>query len=232
METGSRKEMVRSVGFRFGSLRRGADCQSMNSVESCSAQNSRSSSSVRNSGTGLFFALGIGIPFFAVHVSNGDDTQERTADRERNEEVSPDAGLPDCVVPFLPLRVTNVAANDQGFMEEHIFGFFRSDPMPSPVLVRVAFLPFKPVTAIQRVFTFRQHPSIYLAYTARKRAKRALVGAQPLSFTRLDNRHRTPLLSVQSRMRSAPIAGHVPRPHGLACLSYFAVIRASAAACL
>jgi len=57
METGSRKEMVRNEGFSFGSLRRWADCQSMNSVESCPTQNSRSSSSDRNSGTEILFVL-------------------------------------------------------------------------------------------------------------------------------------------------------------------------------
>src|SRR5437764_14402720 len=50
METGNRKEIVRNVGFRFGSLRRVADVKSMNSVESCSAQNLRSLSSEGNSG--------------------------------------------------------------------------------------------------------------------------------------------------------------------------------------
>jgi len=66
METGSRKEMVRNEGFRLESLRRWADRQSMNSVESCPAQNSRSSSSDRNSGK-LFFVLGIGISLLSVH---------------------------------------------------------------------------------------------------------------------------------------------------------------------
>src|ERR1035437_10424362 len=169
METGNRREIVRSVGFRFGSLRRWADCQSMNSVESCSAQNSRSLSSDRNSGRGFVFVLGIGIPFFSVHVPNGDYTQKRTADRERNEQVSPAAGLPKCVIPPLLPGVAHIAANGQGFIEKHIFGFFRGDLMPLPILVRVAFIPFKPGTSIQRVFTFRHDFSIYLIYTPRNR---------------------------------------------------------------
>src|SRR4051812_30271197 len=101
MDTGNRREIVRRVGFRFGNLRRSADFQSMNSVESCSAQNLRSLSSDRNSGTGFLFVLGISIPFLSVHVSNRDYPHERAANRKRNEQTSPAAGLPKCIIPFL-----------------------------------------------------------------------------------------------------------------------------------
>src|ERR1035437_2883612 len=111
METGSRTEMVRNVGFRFGNLRGAAVCQSMNSVESWSAQNSRSSSSDRNSGAAFFFVIGIGVPFTSIHVADGDYPQQRTANSEHNEQASSAAGLPECVVPFLLLRMTDIGAN-------------------------------------------------------------------------------------------------------------------------
>src|ERR1035441_9838433 len=88
--------MVRSVGFRLGDVRRPADRQSMNSVESWFAQNSRSSSSDGNSGTGFsfIFVFGIGILFSSIHVPNGDYAHQRTADGEGHEQASPAVGLP------------------------------------------------------------------------------------------------------------------------------------------
>src|SRR5690349_19801386 len=125
--------MVRRVGFRFGNLRRAADFQSMNSVESCSAQNLRSLSSDRKSGTGLFFVLGIDIAFLLIHVSNRYYTHQRAPDGECHEQESPRAGLAERIVPSLYLGVPNVAAHYQRFVEKYIFGLFRSDSVPLPV---------------------------------------------------------------------------------------------------
>ena len=77
------------------------------------------------------------------------------ADSERNEQVSSAAGLPKCVIPFLPLGVAYIASNDQGFIEKHIFGFLRCDSMSFPVLVGVGLIPFKTGTGIEWVFVFR-----------------------------------------------------------------------------
>src|ERR1035437_1348096 len=67
--------------------------------------------------------------------------------------------------------MAHIAAHDQGFIEKHTFGFFRGDLMPLPVFVRVAFIPFKPGTSIQRVSAFRHDFSIYLIYTPRNRVR-------------------------------------------------------------
>ena len=67
METGSRSEIVRSVGFRFGSRTRSPLLQSMNSDESCSAQKARSAFSERNLGS--FFELGIYLSFLVAHIA-------------------------------------------------------------------------------------------------------------------------------------------------------------------
>src|ERR1035438_4851669 len=148
--------MVRSVGFRLGDVRRPADRQSMNSVESWFAQNSRSSSSDGNSGTGFsfIFVFGIGILFSSIHVPNGDYAHQRTADGEGHEQESPAVGLPKRVVPLLAPGVAGIATHDQGFVEEHALGLFGANSMPLPVLVRVCFVPFKTGTCIERTFAF------------------------------------------------------------------------------
>src|ERR1017187_4399512 len=176
MKTGSRKEIVRSVGFRFGNVRRPPFRQSMNSVESWFAQNSRSSSSDRNSGTGFIFVFGISISFSSIHVPNGDYAHQRTADGERHEQASPTAGLPKGVVPFLPPGVADVAAHDQGLVEEHVLSLFRADSMAVPVFLRVGFVPFKTGTGIEWIFAFRHITSIYLPYTRSKTSQKS--GAQ------------------------------------------------------
>lgn len=71
METGSRSEIVRSVGMSCGNFCRLAVRQSMNSVESWPLQNLRSSSSDWNSGIG-FFRDGHRRSS-SIHVSHGDD---------------------------------------------------------------------------------------------------------------------------------------------------------------
>src|ERR1039457_7291032 len=148
----------------------------MNSVESWFAQNSRSSSSDRNSGTGFIFVFGIGISFSSIHVPNGDYAHQRTADGERHEQASPTAGLPKGVVPFLPPGVADIAAHDQGLVEEHILSLFGADSMTLPVLVPIGFVPFKTGTGIEWILAFRHVPSIYLPYTLSKTSQKG--GAQ------------------------------------------------------
>jgi hypothetical protein len=43
--------------------------------------------------------------------------------------------LPESVIPLFPLRMAVIAANNQRFIEEDIFGFFRSDSMSIPILL-------------------------------------------------------------------------------------------------
>lgn len=166
METGSRREMVFKDGLRFGNLRRRPACQSMNSVESFSAQNSRSFSSDRNSGI-RFFVLGIGLLLFAVHVANRYDSDQVAPNGERNKQISLASRLAQGVVSLLALRITWVAANDQRLIEKHIFGFFRSDLMPIPILLNVGFIPIKSGTFVERVVRlcqkFQYTSSIYSA---------------------------------------------------------------------
>ena len=56
--------------------------------------------------------------------------------------------------------MTDIATNDQGFREEYVLGFFWGDLMALPVFLRVALVPFKTSTSIQRVFAFRHPTSI------------------------------------------------------------------------
>jgi len=87
MATGSRMEIVRSVGFRVGNLVRLPLDQSTYSVESCVAQNSRSSSSVQNLGI-VFFITFVGIKLFAVHVSCRDHPNEIPSDCKGEKQES------------------------------------------------------------------------------------------------------------------------------------------------
>src|SRR4051794_37758235 len=61
----------------------------------------------------------------------------------------------------------DVGPDDQRFVEEDVFRFFRSDLMPLPVLVRIRLVPIEPGTSIERVLTLRHAISISLAYTRR-----------------------------------------------------------------
>jgi hypothetical protein len=90
--------MVRSEGFRFGKLRRRAEVQSTNSVESCFDQNCRSSSSDLNAGTVLrlvFTAIfPINFPLLPIHIPHRDNANEVPTDREGREQQPAATRLP------------------------------------------------------------------------------------------------------------------------------------------
>jgi hypothetical protein len=136
MDTGKRREIVRSDGFRFGNRRLWAACQSIKSVESCSAQKLRSSSSERNLGI-CFFVLPIEFLLSAIHVSHRDHSNQLPPNSENNEQV---------------LRMANIAANDQGLVEENIFGFLRCDLMPLSIVLAIPFVPIEACALIQRLY--------------------------------------------------------------------------------
>jgi hypothetical protein len=106
--------------------------------------------------------FGIGIPFSSIHVPDGDYAHKGSADGERHEQVSPAAGLPKRVVPFFPPGVSDIAAHDQGLVEEDVLSLFGADSMPLPVLVRVCFVPFKTGAAIEEIARFR-HITEYIS---------------------------------------------------------------------
>ena len=56
--------------------------------------------------------------------------------------------------------MTNITANYQGLIEEQIFGFFRRDPVPFPILMNIRFVPIKSDALVERVPTFRHDSSI------------------------------------------------------------------------
>src|SRR5450830_1291385 len=101
MDSGRRKEIVRSDGLRFGKRARSPADQSTRPAESCFAQNARSAASVRNAGIFFFFVL-IAFPFPPAHVSRRDDPDEVSPDREDDEEPPPRVGAPESVMA--PLR--------------------------------------------------------------------------------------------------------------------------------
>ncbi len=72
--------------------------------------------------------------------------------------------------------MADVAANDQGFIEEYAFSLLRRDSMAFPVLVRVSFIPFEPGASIERIVVFRHITSISLTYTVRKSKSVSLTG--------------------------------------------------------
>lgn len=158
IEEGNRSEIVGSVGFRSGSLRRFAVFQSMNSVESCVAQNLRSSSSDLNSGI-CFFVPGISIPFFSAHIANRDYPDQIAPDGKGDEQIPASRRLAQGVKPFLLPRMTNLTPDYQGLIEEQVLGFFQCDPVPLPILANVRFVPIKSGAFAERVPRFRHDSS-------------------------------------------------------------------------
>ena len=57
--------------------------------------------------------------------------------------------------------MADIAANDQGLIEENIFGFFRCDPMSLPILVGIRFVPIEACALIQRVLMLRHDQPKY-----------------------------------------------------------------------
>ena len=51
--------------------------------------------------------------------------------------------------------MTDVAADNQRFLEKHILGFFRSDLMTLPIFLYVGFIPVKTDAIGERVSSFR-----------------------------------------------------------------------------
>jgi len=63
-------------------------------------------------------------------------------------------------MPFLALRVPDVAANHQRLVKENVFGLLRSNVMPLPILLSIAVVPIEPGAMIQRIVAFRHIISI------------------------------------------------------------------------
>jgi hypothetical protein len=82
-----------------------------------------------------------------IHVSYRDHANQLAPDREGDEQLPAAARLPQGVVPLSALRMPNVTVNDQGLAEKDIFGFFRGDLMPLPVLLSIRFIPLEAGTS-------------------------------------------------------------------------------------
>lgn len=93
----------------------------------------------------------IGLLLPDVHVSNRNHTNEIAPHGERGKQAPADAGPAESVVPPFPLRVSGVAPDNQGFIEEHILCFFGRDVVPFPVLLDIAIIPVEPGTTRQRM---------------------------------------------------------------------------------
>jgi hypothetical protein len=106
METGSRRDIVRSDGLRWTSFFLRAPDQSTYSVESALAQNRLSASSFLNSGI-FFFAFRIDFGFISVHIADRDDPNEPPPHRKGHKQPAAQRGLSQPVVPFLALRQGN-----------------------------------------------------------------------------------------------------------------------------
>jgi hypothetical protein len=53
--------------------------------------------------------------------------------------------------------MADVGGNEQGFVEEDVLRLFRGDPMPLPIFLRIAFIPLKTCTALERVIASVRH---------------------------------------------------------------------------
>jgi hypothetical protein len=149
METGSRREIVFSEGLRFTSLLRLAAGQSMYCVESAVAQNLRSSSSFLNSG--IFFIVFPDPRFIPVHISGGNYAYQLPSDGKCDEQAPTGGCVPECIVSFFFLRMAQVAAYYERLAKEDVFGFFRRNTVPLPVLERVGFVPVKPNALLEGI---------------------------------------------------------------------------------
>jgi hypothetical protein len=96
----------------------------------------------------------------AIHVSGRDYAYQLPPDREGHKQAPALACLSKSVVPLFPLRMAKVAANDQGLIEEDVFGFFLCDLMSFPILLTVPFVPVEAGALIERVQAFRHDLSI------------------------------------------------------------------------
>src|ERR1035437_6152740 len=148
MDSGSRSEIVRSDGFRFGNRARSPADQSTRPAESCFAQNARSAVSVGNAGIFFFFVL-IAFPFPPTHVSRRDDPDEVSPDREDDEEPPPRLRAPECVIALLRARVTHVLDDEERLVENDLLAFPERDAVQPPLLVERSPVPLESDTIIE-----------------------------------------------------------------------------------
>src|ERR1035437_1299106 len=148
MDSGSRSEIVRSDGLRFGKRARSPADQSTRPVESCFVQNARSAASVRNAGIFFCFLL-IALPFPPAHVSRRDHPDEVPSDREDDEEPPPRVRAPECVIALLRARVTHVLDDEKRLVEKDLLTFPERDAVQRPVLVEVPPVPIEADTTIK-----------------------------------------------------------------------------------
>ena len=94
-------------------------------------------------------------PFPLVHIPNGDDPNHSLADRECRGQKPAPAGLSERIESFLFGGMADIPANNQRFMEEHVFGLFRCDPMEFPAILCISVIPIETRTSQQRVWWFR-----------------------------------------------------------------------------
>jgi len=90
-----------------------------------------------------------------IHISDRNDANQLPPDRESNKQVPAAARLSEGVIPLLPPRMADIAANDQRLVEENVFGFLRRNLMAIPILWAIRFVPIETSAVVQRVFTFR-----------------------------------------------------------------------------
>src|SRR5450830_780059 len=148
MDSGRRKEIVRSDGLRFGKRARSPADQSTRPAESCFAQNARSAASVRKAGIFFFFLL-IALPFPTAHVSRRDHPDEVPPDREDDEEPPPRVRAPERVIAPLRARVTHVLDDEERLVEKDLLAFPERDAVQPPVLVEVPPVPIEAGATIE-----------------------------------------------------------------------------------
>src|ERR1700733_9897081 len=151
MATGRRSEIVRNVGFSSISFLRFPLDPSTYFVESAVSQNFRSSSSLLN--LGISFMYAIDLCFIPVHVSDRNNADQITTNREGNKEEPSRGRLPQCVITLFISPMPHVTAHDQWFLEKYFFCFLECYTMPLPVLLRVRFVPFKSDARLQWIFS-------------------------------------------------------------------------------
>jgi hypothetical protein len=93
----------------------------------------------------------IDLRFISIHVPGRDNANQVATNREGDEEKSPRSRLPYRVVTFFGFSMPHIATNDEGGLEEDLFGFLRRYRMPFPVLLCMRLVPIKSSAPIQRV---------------------------------------------------------------------------------
>lgn len=167
-DSGSRMEIVRFVGLRFGNTAKVAFFASRKSSGEWRAQKRRSALSDLN--LGIFFSFfNVEFPFSFVHVTCRDHSNLCSAESKDNQQKSSGTRLAESKIPIFLLGMFEIRQNVEWKIEKHFLAFPPRDLVAAPVLVSVCIIPFKGVKLCKQLHSRRgQFPymtNIYIGST-------------------------------------------------------------------